>query len=251
RIDDWEEQRSKRSARLERGGQGLSILKSLEDLRPKTVPLLATYLEKEILEVQPIADQERKAAERAAAQVKLQSELDKLDEIRAQAYPFIQRNDFVGAADLLQKASTDFQVEEARQLLQATREGFLSLQKMKLFLSQSFRSNPFRQGARELGGTVISGSAETLVIQLASGVGQTERTWAQVQPQTLVQMAEQYISAAQMNPREKADLWTAASFFLYVHGGFPRAAAFAQQAVAANPEQAPQIRRLMPGMLSE
>jgi len=249
-ILDWQKQSRNRAALAKNPEQTLSVLAELERQIREVPVWLRPSLQQEIDQIRPMADRTRSAAEKETAQRRIQADMDRVDELRANAQPLIQRNDFTAAVALLQSA-TGFETEEGRKMLELTRESYQRLATLKPFLIESIRAAPYRRGGRELGGDLVAATSSGLVIALPKGVGQSEKSWAQISPSLFAQITEYYLSTVRLAESAQADLILAASLYAYYNGAFPRVRSYVQKAVKQKPELLPVVHQLMPGMASE
>jgi len=228
-----------------------AVLADLERQRNTKSWVFHPELDREIALFRNRVEQQRAEAARQASLGKLQVELDLLDDWKASLFPLLQRHDYDAAAAAFQAKLGELTLPQSRQFAERVQEGLTLLGDLKAFLIESFPSTPFRQAERELGGDVISANESTLIIQIGGGIGQMERSWTQVPPGVYMQMAEVCLAVPRLDARRRSDMSLATAFYAYSMGGFPRAAAYAQQAVNLHPENADRVRRLMPGIIPD
>ncbi len=194
-------------------------------------------------------ERSRQEAERKAMEAKLQEELDRLDGMRAQVLPLLQRREFRAAIDTLDAQTALLTTPEARQILRDTIEACDRMDILRRFIIRSVSEAPFTGARQELRGDVVAARSEGIIIRLTGGVGEVDRGWDDVSAKVFADMGLFYVNRAALPPQEKAELTLALALYAYYSGVFRPAASLAETAVRLHPDLATTVRRLMPGIL--
>lgn len=192
---------------------------------------------------------EQEAAKEKERLERVQAELDVVDVLRNAARPALATKDFRGAVEALNKARDQFSTPEGKKIFSFLVESYDRLDEEKRAMMQALPGDPFRRGRAELGGDAVAASETGVRIQLLSGAGLIEKSWAQVSPRLYMEMLSQYAGGAK-EPREKARAALGLALYAYLNGAYAPAQRFAASAAQTDPSLTAKIHQLMPDVLA-
>lgn len=249
------EQAKQEASKAEVSGQTAEAIAGLEQLRFRLDLVLVRVLDREIQNLRYA--QERRQAEQdweqqVAHQADVQSDLDRVDEVRGGNLPLVARKDFLGAASAAGGAAAGLKTEEGREFARLVKDAYERMAALQRFLVERLGAAPFRGGAlrQAFGGDALGADARN--IRIALGVhGELLRPWEELSAAQYLLLADHYLADAPPAAERRADLLLAAALYCYENGGLNAAARYAGEACSLNPAVKTAVRRLMPDTLAE
>jgi predicted Ser/Thr protein kinase len=224
----------------------------LEAFRSQTTPLLHPLVDNRLQSVKLAEQKEaeaRKQAERRQYEKLIQTDLDRIDQMREECLPLLAQKDFRRASANLTRIISELKTFEGQQTLALARERYDRCDALKRFLIARISASPFR-GQSDLGGEAVA--ADLNGVRIALGVhGVMVVAWEQVSARTMIQMANYYLLDTRLSAKERADAALSAAVYCYENAILKGASAFAAKVIELQPDLKDKIRQLMPDILPD
>ena len=195
---------------------------------------------------------EKAEARARAERAKVQEDLVKVDNALAGVSSMVLRNrDYRKAALSISTLSSDMQTKDGRKAAVWLRDMIEQLDALKAYMIRAVDVSPYtRADGSDLDGDVIS--ANTLGVRVTlDGRSVSTRAWDTIPLRSYIKMAEFFASSPKLPEAERARALAALSLYSLMNGLFDAAISYAEQAIALDPAAAADVRRLMPGLISE
>jgi serine/threonine protein kinase/tetratricopeptide (TPR) repeat protein len=195
---------------------------------------------------------EKAEARARAERAKVQEDLIKVDRALAGVSAMVLRNrDFRKAALSISTLVSDMKTEEGRKAAVWLRDMFDQLDALKAYMIRAVDVSPYtRADGSDLDGDVISANAVGVRVTL-DGRSVSTRAWDTIPLRSYFKMAEFFTSSPRLPETERAQALAALALYSLMNGQFDTAITYAERAIALDPAIAANVRRLMPGLISE
>jgi serine/threonine protein kinase len=181
----------------------------------------------------------------------VQSDLDKLDGVRAANLPLVGQKDFRKASAAVIKLVPEMTTNEGQQALIHLRDAYDRMDNLKKFLISRISAAPFRGGgSTELGGHVVGADLNGIRIALGAH-GEMVKPWEEISPRLVLQIAKYYLADTAVTGKERAEAALATALYCYESGGFKPAQPYIDEALKLDPALKIKIRQLMPDILHD
>jgi len=134
---------------------------ALEEFRLQSLPLLHAAVDDRINAVrlaEKKEQEEQQIAERRQHEMRIQADLDRIDELRTQNLPLVAQRDYRRAAAAMTRLIPEMKTTEGQQALLLARELYERMDGVKRFLIARISAVPYR-AASELGGDAVTRGA--------------------------------------------------------------------------------------------
>ncbi len=250
-IDTFRDQIT-RADQLVASKQASRARSTLEEFRVQALPILHTTIDARISAIR-VAErkeqEEQQVAERRMHQARVQTDLDRIEEVRTQNLPLVVLKDYRRAAAAMTRVVPEMKTPEGQQALLLARELYERMDSVKRFLISRISASPYR-AASELGGEAVSADLNGIRVALGSH-GMMVVPWDQVNIRTMVQLVNHYLQDRSLSEKEKAEINVSTAVLCYENGVIRWATALADKAAELDSSQKVKIRQLMPDVMTE
>ena len=225
---------------------------ALEEFRLQSLPLLHAAVDDRINAVrlaEKKEQEEQQIAERRQHEMRIQADLDRIDELRTQNLPLVAQRDYRRAAAAMTRLIPEMKTTEGQQALLLARELYERMDGVKRFLIARISAVPYR-AASELGGDAVNADLNGIRVALGSH-GMMVIPWDQVNLRTLVQLLNHYLQDPKLADKEKAEISVSGAVLCYEGGAIRWATTLADKAAGMDSSLKEKIRQLMPDVMTE
>jgi len=241
-------------AQLLAAKQAPKAREALDDFLFRASALMFPLVDQELRELQRTEQQEAAAQQRAeklAHRDRIQTDLDRLDEVRAANLRLVSQRDFRRAAAALSKLIPELKTPEGQQTLVVIRDSYDHMDALKKFLINRITAAPFRGGpASDMGGDAVGADLNGIRVALGPH-GVMVKPWQEISLKLFVQLVNYYVADTSLPVNDRAEALLSTAVFCYENGAFRWAGPFADQAVKLMPDLKVRARRLMPDLLPD
>ena len=195
-----------------------------------------------------IAAKKKAEMERQHAEA-VQSDLDKLAEIKVKQTAQIAAKDFLNAKTAARMAASSMKTDQGKAAQAELVNSYTRMDDLKTSIIGAVRKMPYTPDTRyRLGGSITDANNSSLTITLGGPVqGSLQKEWCQISPALFCKMAEHAMKTHNLGTAERADWYVSIAVYCYYSPQSMKGAKlYASRAVQTDPKVAETVKLLMP-----